>query len=144
MTIVGTNLPGRQFAVQSGGGAGTGYENVCVAVQRGRDHEQVQPGDEQGVEFQFDVTPVSHGDARGPYVHGRKGERFIYLCWLADPQATMFRRLKLMLANVPPSVWDAAVAEGRLRGELGLTDRAGGPRCARVAGSEVSWSTPPP
>ena len=52
----------------------------------------------------------------------------------------MFRRLKLMLADVPPDAWDAARRPGhRLQAELGLTDSCGGPLCARVTPPRVTW-----
>ena len=41
-------------------------------------------------------------DLRGPAVHGRKGERFLYLTWGdvgADDSFAMFRRAKLMIAG---------------------------------------------
>jgi hypothetical protein len=44
----------------------------------------------------------------------------------------MFRRAKLMLADVPPDVLDAAATSGTLVGTLGLTDAKGHPLCARV------------
>ena len=39
-------------------------------------------------------------DFGGPFVHGRKGERFLYLSWGAvDPDFEMFRRAKLVFAD---------------------------------------------
>ena len=52
----------------------------------------------------------------------------------------MFRRLKLMLADVPPDVWEAAQRPGkRLEARLGLSDACGGPLCARVVPPKVTW-----
>ena len=98
------------------------------------------PGDAGEAVFDLELTPVAPGEARGPFVQGRKGERFLYLMWAAGPDRTMFRRLKLMLADVPPEVWEAAARPAhRLEAHLGLIDGCGGPLCARVVPPKVTW-----
>jgi hypothetical protein len=52
----------------------------------------------------------------------------------------MFRRPKLMLADVPTAVLAAATASGTLVGTLGLTDAKGHPLCARVTPPKIHWS----
>jgi hypothetical protein len=52
----------------------------------------------------------------------------------------MFRRAKLMLADVPAEVLDSAAASGLLVGRLGLTDANGQPRCARVRPPQIRWT----
>ena len=47
-------------------------------------------------------------DLRGPAVHGKKGERFLYLTWgnvRPDGSFVMFRRAKLMVGDIPPGCW---------------------------------------
>ena len=115
---------------------------MCVGVQRGRVAEQFVPGDAAEAVFDLSLTPVGPGEARGPFVQGRRGERFLYLVWASGAERTMFRRLKLMLADVPPEVWEAAQQPGRrLEAHLGLTDARGGPLCARVVPPRVTWRT---
>lgn len=60
-------------------------------------------------------------------MQGRKGDRFIYLTWgtYTDGTFTMFRRAKLMLADLPRGAEEVKV-------EVHLTDDAGMPRCARL------------
>jgi hypothetical protein len=129
--IVGTELPGRRFGE---------YTDVRVGTQRGREAEQFVPGDAAEAVFDLEITPVAPGEARGPFVQGRRGERFLYLVWAAGRERTMFRRLKLMLDDVPPEVWKAAQGPGRrLEARLGLTDACGGPLCARVVPPRVTW-----
>ena len=130
--MVGTSLPGRTFAC---------YDDVHVGVQRGRENEQLVPGDAAEAVFDLELRPKGDRDALGPYAQGRPGERFVYLVWVAGPDRTMFRRAKLLLADVPPDVWAAAVAsdDGVLEARLGLTDGKGGPRCARVRPDTVAW-----
>jgi hypothetical protein len=129
--IVGTDLPGRRFG---------DHDDVWVGVQRGREAEQFVPGDAPQAVFELSLTPVGAGEARGPFVQGRRGERFLYLVWASGPERTMFRRLKLMLADVPVVAWEAAQQPGRLlEASLGLTDGRGGPLCARVVPPRVTW-----
>ena len=115
-----------------------------VGVQRGREGEQFVAGDAPEAVFDLELTPVGPAEARGPFVQGRRGERFLYLVWAAGADRTMFRRLKLLLADVPATVWVAAQEPGhRLEARLALTDGSGGPRCARVRPPDVAWSAPP-
>jgi hypothetical protein len=117
---------------------------VCVGVQRGREAEQFVPGDAGEAVFELSLTPVGPGEARGPFVQGKRGERFLYLVWASGPERTMFRRLKLMLRDVPAHVWAAAQRPGhRLEARLGLTDGCGGPLCARVVPPLVTWRAMP-
>lgn len=112
-----------------------------VGVQRGREVEQLARADADEVAFELEFRPVGDGDARGPYVQGRPRERFVYLSWVASEERQMFRRAKLMLADIPPAVWSEAHAGGRmLEGALGLTDGCGGPLCARVPAAAVTWT----
>ncbi len=51
--------------------------------------------------------------------------------------ALKLRRAKLMLADVPADVADAAATSGTLVGGLGLTDAEGHPLCARVKPPQI-------
>ena len=68
-----------------------------------------------------------NGDFRGPAVQGKKGERFVYLTWgsVAGDTFDMFRRAKLMLADLPADTEQVTV-------DVDLTDEHGMPRCARL------------
>jgi len=52
----------------------------------------------------------------------------------------MFRRAKLMLADIHPELLQRAQPDGVLVARLGLTDARGNPRCAGVEPAEVQWS----
>lgn len=129
--IIGTDLPGRSCV---------GYDDVHVGVQRARDNEQLAPATRKTVTFELELQPTGDRDARGPYVQGRKGERFIYLTWVAGPERAMFRRAKLMLEDIPADVWAAAARGGRLTGSLSLTNAKGAPLCARVRPPAITWT----
>lgn len=143
--IVGRELPGRTFARPDG----SEMADVHVGVQVGKAPVGLVRGDAPAAAWTIDVRAVvgSAGDLdfRGPAVHGKLGERFLYLTWgnVAGPDHfEMFRRAKLMLASVPADLIDAAVADENqvLRATVSLTDDRGNPRCARVAPPAVEWS----
>ena len=140
--IVGTNLPGRDCPP---GHNFPGYSDVHVAVQskkRPPELLDLQPGDVNEATWTVDCE-VNGSDIRGPYIQGRPGDRFIYLNWCSvddHGRMDMFRRAKLMLADVPGDVLAKAAKSGRLVGSLGLTDAKGQPLCATVRPPMIDWS----
>jgi hypothetical protein len=131
--IRGRDLPGASCA---------GHDRIGVARQVRAEPVGVVPGDAAAARWETQVTVVDD-DVRGPAVHGRRGERFLYLTWgdLSDGEFTMFRRAKLMLSLVEPALVVEAAADDRcLVAEVVLTDEKGGPRCARVDPPAVRWS----
>jgi hypothetical protein len=118
-----------------------------VGVQRGREVVDWMPADAATATWSFEVdvrrTPEGGVDLRGPYVQGRKGDRFVYLSW-ARPEngaLTMYRRAKLMLDAVDLSALDDTDI---LDGRLGLTAQDGTPRCAAVRPPAIAWTVEAP
>jgi hypothetical protein len=143
LRIEGTELPGRSRD------SFDGRTGILVGVQRQRRPADVldpQPWDAEAVAWDLDCS-VAAGpdgpDVRGPHVEGRPGERFVYLSWGTQEPAgfAMFRRAKLLLAEVPDATLRAAADRGRLVARLGLTDAKGSPLCAAVRPPAVHWST---
>ena len=136
--IVGVNPPGRTWG---------GYDNIHVGVQRRAEPVDLLPGDAADTTWELTVDLTADGDFRGPYVQGRRGERFLYLTWgtVAGAGAfTMFRRAKIMLGAVDTAVLDAASEPGHvLMATLSLTGGDGGPRCASVRPPAISWAASP-
>ena len=136
--IAGVNLPGRDWG---------GYGNVHVGVQKRAEAVDLVAGDAAGASWEVPVELTEEGDFRGPYVQGRRGERFIYLAWGTVGPAgtfTMFRRAKLMLAAIDPAVVAAAAGPGRvLAATLSLTGGDGSPRCASVRPPAIEWTAAP-
>jgi hypothetical protein len=133
LVIVGRDLPGASVPE---------HERIGVALQVRAEPVGIVPGDAAGARWETEVTVVGD-DVRGPAVHGRRGERFVYLTWgdLSDGGFAMFRRAKLMLSRVDPELVARASVDGaRLVAEVVLTDEDGGPRCARVDPPAVLWS----
>jgi hypothetical protein len=52
----------------------------------------------------------------------------------------MFRRAKLVLADIGAEIIAAAEQSGELTATLGLTDARGHPVCARIKPPAVEWS----
>ena len=144
VTVEGFDLPGRSCEPVD---AGERYDNVHVGVQRGKEVVDLIPGDAAEARWSFGVTARPAADAppdfSGPFVHGRRGDRFLYLSWGAvDDEFRMFRRAKLHFADGDDEVLTAAVAEGRLVCRVRLSDRCGEPRCARVRPPDAIWTAP--
>ena len=108
------------------------YTNIHVGLQVKSEPVGLVPADAAAAEWVAEIR-TDDGDFRGPAVHGKKGERFVYLTWgtVEDDRFTMFRRAKLMLADLPPGADQVTV-------EIALTDEHGMPRCARLPPSAVS------
>jgi hypothetical protein len=77
-------------------------------------------------------------------VHGRRGERFLYLVWTrpgAGGVSERFGRAKLHLAPLaqllPPTVSDAD--DRTVIGSLALSDAQGRPVCASVRPPAITW-----
>jgi hypothetical protein len=64
-----------------------------------------QPLGGGGLRFscEAEATVLESGaDWRGAYVHGPRGERFLYLAWREVGAQAWIRRSKIMLADIPP------------------------------------------
>lgn len=144
VAITGVNLPGRVFCRPDG----SSMDNVHVGVQIRQGPARLVRADESEARWEVDVEVIRNDgalDFRGPGVHGKRGDRFIYLTWgNVGPDNTfeMFRRAKLMLDRVQPELIERAMATGRLGVAVDLTDNRGGPRCARVDAPALTWSVP--
>lgn len=142
VSIVGSNLPGRTFCRSDG----SPMENVHVGVQLRRDPFELIPADATEARWDLDIDVVVRNgalDFRGPAVHGKPGDRFIYLTWGdvgPDNNFEMFRRAKLMLDRVDALVMHSAADIGLLIACVDLTGNDGGPRCARVDPPAIDWS----
>ena len=141
IVIEGHDLPGAEFVSD-----GRPLQNVHVAVQVGKDPAGPVRGDADSARWEVDVRAAlsENGvDLYGPAIHGKKGERFLYLTWGdvgAGGSFSMFRRAKLMIADIEPEMLAAAARDdGVLVASLSLTDERGCPRCARVKPPVIRW-----
>lgn len=134
-----------------------GYENIHVGVQRkDRPGELLGllPGDAPSASWTLDCTATASASASadgveisGPYVQDRLGGRFVYLSWgTVDENGlfSMFRRAKLMFADIGADTLEAAARSGHLTARLPLSDAKGQPLCARVRPPVIEWSAAAP
>jgi hypothetical protein len=133
LRIMGRELPGSACGE---------YRSIHVGTQRGREPDQIVSADAAEAVFEIPVETVTAADGtadfRGPYVQGRRGERFVCLTWgelLPGGEFTMFRRAKLFLSDLP----EEALAGGSVETGLGLTDGRGMPLCAAVRPPRITW-----
>ena len=113
---------------------------VTVGVQRGKDVVQELPAD--GTELTWELDARFDGaELRGPYVHGRPGDRFLYLNWRSEEEGR-FGRVKLMLDAVPVDLLQRAEQGGGLAARLPLTRPDGRPVFAAVRPPRIEWSAP--
>ena len=131
LRIEGHDLPGRS--------CGGEHDDIHVGVQRKHEVIEQVPGDAKSATWTFEVTTKVDADGNrdfgGPFVHGKKGERFVYLSWGdgSGESFTMFRRAKLLLSESPTA--ESVVAR------IHLTDGKGMPMCARLKPPALEWST---
>ena len=130
--IIGEKLPGRAVGP---------HTNVHIGVQKGTDVVDIVPA--EGPSATFDIS-IAHrdDDFRGPYVHGKPGERFLYLSWVDVDDtgiATMFSRIKIMLSAIPAGLLRADTTS--LEAYLALTDAKGKLVVASVRPPAITWSS---
>ncbi len=148
VAIEGYDLPSRAFCDPDG----ERYNDVRVGVQIRRDPEELVPADTNTARWELDVTVVAGPDDsldfKGPAVHGKRGDRFLYLAWSNiddNGEFEMFRRAKLMLNRIDLELVRAANAEAhQLVGRVRHSDDHGTPRCARVDPPDIGWGVATP
>ena len=132
LQIRGYRLPGRVWQSRD-----EQYDNIHVGIQDGKEPRELVRGDAETPSWTVPIDVVAREgglDFRGTAVQGRPGARFVYLTWGdvdADGSFAMFRRAKLMLADLEPVVAGAGDT-GQVIARVDLSDECGGPRCARL------------
>lgn len=130
LEIRGRHFPGRSWHLD-----GEPCHNVHVGIQVARQPRELVPGDSDGAVWTVEIDVIERDgalDFRGPAVQGPRDGRFVYLTWGnvgADGSFTMFRRAKLMLADLGSLV---EARPSRIIATVDLTDECGAPRCARL------------
>jgi hypothetical protein len=138
LRIIGRRLPGSSWS---------GRDGIHVGVQEGTGVVGLVTGDATDAVFDIDLEMVVGADDvpdfRGRFVHGRRGERFVYLCWGEvgeDGMFVTFRRLKLHLAPLLEQFpADSVMAAKKVQAILELTDTRGRPLAASVRPPWVTW-----
>ncbi len=105
------------------------------------------PADAESATWELDptlvTTPEGGLDFKGPEVHGKRGDRFLYLAWGSVDDGgdfQMFRRAKLMLNRIDPAIVRSAEdSDWALVARVRMSDDHGAPRCARVDPPDIDW-----
>ncbi len=108
---------------------------------------EVAPGGTATFDAELEiVTTDGTHDQRGPFVQGRKGDRFLYLTWgngAGDEPGDdfgMFRRAKLKLNDLTDAQLDAAAAGKTIVASVDGTLPDGTPACAGLKPPQIEWS----
>ncbi|MEQ7009810.1 DUF5990 family protein [Actinopolymorpha sp. B17G11] len=119
-----------------------------LGLSKAKEVVSVTPTTEPAAAFELTVDAVRRTDGldyRGPYVFGRKGERFLYLNWGRDTDDGWTSvagggRIKLQLLTIEEPLVESALEGGRtLVADLDLTGGRGGPVFASVRAPALIW-----
>jgi hypothetical protein len=133
------NLPGVQVGERTA---------VRLGIQKRQEViEDVAADVEEAIFFapirvEFKDTDVA--DFYGPFVHGKPGERFLYLCWgeRNGKQWEGFSRAKLQLLPIPHTLlFRASDNNSPLEVSLTMTDEKGKIICATIKEKQLFWQT---
>jgi len=139
------NLPAAPFGERTGVRLGVqqGREEVVGDVSADRDEatfavpvfvKQSRPSDRPGEDPDFS----------GPYVQGRRGERFLYLCWGERRDGAAwdgFGRAKLSLKGLGQGLLDTVLrTQEQVEVVLDMTDKAGRPICGTIPENRIFWT----
>jgi len=136
--VVCTRLPGSQWGDRG---------PVHLGIQKGEELMDTSPADLKRVVFRpdFRARRGSDGSAElsGPYAHGPRAERFIYLIWAVmdgDAAVAALGRIKIPLGHITWQHVEKAAARGKpLKVTVALTNAQGKPVFATVKADAAKW-----
>ncbi len=144
MTTLNIHLIGQGLSDRQSG--------LHLGMQHGSEVIDPVPATAGPVSFALTVEVTTTGDGvafdtRGRYVHGRCGNRFLYLSWGEvdrDGGFGMVMRTKIGLDSIEPGLIARALESGAtLRGTLSLVDAAGKPVSGTVPSERIAWTILP-
>jgi hypothetical protein len=129
---------------------GLAYEGrapLHLGIQQDAEIIQAAPADRDRIVFRpaFRVRKHSDGSANllGPFAHGPRAERFIYLNWIVIQGGTRrehIGRIKLHLNHIRYEDAENAAARGTpIKVTLQLTNQKGKPVFASVRANQAQW-----
>jgi Family of unknown function (DUF5990) len=133
--IEGIDGPGR---------ACPGPDGVAIGIQRDKDVIDPVPSSTESPRFHATIDITGEGEAtdfRGPFVHGPKGDRFLYLAWVGIRDGALHARIKLKFADIDPALLAQAAGSGAvIKGRVQLVNAQGKPASGSVRPPRVTWS----
>ena len=131
------NFPDKDFEI---------YTNIFVGVQK---KEEVVMDTSIDVETKNFIIPVKVKPNKagapnflGEFVHGKVGDRFLYLVWYQKKgiHKERFRRAKIKLAPISWTHIENAIHQNQpIQANINLTDHKGGPVCATLKSTNLEW-----
>ena len=126
---------------------GAGYPSLHLGIQRDQSIIEMASADSKRIMFKptLRARPNADGSVNflGPFAHGPKAERFIYLNWTTmngNVLTGMVGRIKLHLNHIRwTAVQKAAAANKPIRVRLALTNAKGRPVMASVRPDVAKW-----
>ena len=136
--VICTRLPGTEW-----GGRGP----IHLGIQKREEFLEAAPANLERIVFrpEFRVRRHTDGSANflGPFAHGPRAERFIYLDWVIMEGTTptaLLGRIKLHLNHIEwTQVEKAAAQKKSIKVTLALTSTKGGPVFASVRADAAKW-----
>lgn len=117
-----------------------------IGISRLKDVLDVVSTQASGASFRLTVDAIEKPagwDFRGPYVYGKLGERFLYVCWGRQTvhgwMSENGGRTKLQLGFISQDQLDAALAGRVLVADLTLSNDRGKPALATVRAPTLVW-----
>jgi len=122
-----------------------GQGPVYLGIQKGEAVIDTEPVDARHIVFRPVLEVSQHDDGtptfRGPFAHGPRAERFIYLSWIDQGQGKLIGRIKLHLSHIKWEDIEKAVARKKpIKVTLPLTDAKGKLVLASVRANAAQWS----
>jgi hypothetical protein len=136
--IICTDLPGRQWG---------GHGPVHLGIQKADALLDAAPADLKRIVFRPVLRVRLHADGSpnflGPFAHGPRTGRFIYLIWAIvreDIPAPWLGRIKLLLNHIEwPHVEKAITRKKPIKVTVALTNAKGQPVFASVRADTAKW-----
>jgi hypothetical protein len=136
--VICTRLPGKQWDDKG---------PVSLGIQKDDDLVEPAPADLERIVFQPDFRVRHHADGSasflGPFAHGPRAERFIYLIWAlmkGDTPMAMIGRVKIHLNHIKwADIEKAASRKKPIKATLELTNAKGKPVFASVRPDAAKW-----
>ena len=122
-----------------------GRRDIRVELQTKTGHEPGEPAGQNALSFVTEITVKSAEDGRqdfsGEAVHGKRGERFLYLSWSGEKSGRreMFRRAKIHLRDLTRTQTKQALRGCVLVARVHAVAKDGGPACASVTLLDGGW-----
>jgi hypothetical protein len=121
-----------------------------LGIQRDEEITDAAPADSKQIVFKPTLRARRNADGcvnfLGPFAHGPKAERFIYLNWVAESgklPTAMVGRIKLHLNHLKwAAVENAAKRNRPIRVRIALTNAKGNPVMASVRSDAAEWELP--